>query len=162
MNQLVLSILVENNSGVLSRVAGLFSRRGYNIESLSVGETDEEGVSRITVVAHGDQLILDQIEKQLRKLVEVIEIFRLSPDDSVYRELVLIKVETKDEHERQSIVSIAELYRARIIDVAPASLVVEVTGNPRKIKGILAMLEGFSVVELVRTGLTGIRRGING
>ena len=162
MNRLVLSILVENNPGVLSRVAGLFSRRGYSIESLSVGETNEAGVSRITVVANGDELILDQIEKQLRKLVEVLEIFRLSQDDSVYRELLLIKVETKNEQERQSIVSIAELYRARIIDVAPNSLVVEVTGNPRKIKGIMAMVEGFNVIEVVRTGLTGIRRGING
>ena len=162
MNRLVLSILVENNPGVLSRVAGLFSRRGYSIESLSVGETNEAGVSRITVVANGDELILDQIEKQLRKLVEVLEIFRLSHDDSVYRELLLIKVETKNEQERQSIVSIAELYRARIIDVAPNSLVVEVTGNPRKIKGIMAMVEGFNVIEVVRTGLTGIRRGING
>lgn len=160
MNRLVLSILVENNSGVLSRVAGLFSRRGYSIESLSVGETHQPQISRITVVANGDELILNQIEKQLRKLEEVIEIFPLTQEDSVYRELVLIKMETKDEHERQSIVSIAELYRARVIDVAPNSLVIEVTGNPRKIKGLLAMLEGFNMVELVRTGLTGIKRGL--
>ena len=141
MNRLVLSLLVENNPGVLSRVAGLFSRRGYGIESLSVGKTNEPNVSRMTVVAVGDELILNQIEKQLGKLVEVIEIFPLKPEESVYRELVLVKVEA-DEKQRSSLVSIADIFRARIIDVAPASL------------------EGFNVVEMVRTGLSGIKRGL--
>ena len=121
MNRLVLSLLVENNPGVLSRVAGLFSRRGYGIESLSVGKTNEPNVSRMTVVAVGDELILNQIEKQLGKLVEVIEIFPLkNTEESVYRELVLVKVEA-DEKQRSSLVSIADIFRARIIDVAPAS-----------------------------------------
>ena len=157
MNRLVLSLLVENNPGVLSRVAGLFSRRGYGIESLSVGKTNEPNVSRMTVVAVGDELILNQIEKQLGKLVEVIEIFPLKPEESVYRELV--KVEA-DEKQRSSLVSIADIFRARIIDVAPASLVIEVTGDQSKIDGLLAMLEGFNVVEMVRTGLSGIKRGL--
>ena len=139
MNRLVLSLLVENNPGVLSRVAGLFSRRGYGIESLSVGKTNEPNVSRMTVVAVGDELILNQIEKQLGKLVEVIEIFPLKPEESVYRELVLVKVEA-DEKQRSSLVSIADIFRARIIDVAPASLVIEVTGDQSKIDGLLAML----------------------
>ena len=130
MNRLVLSLLVENNPGVLSRVAGLFSRRGYGIDSLSVG-----------------------------KLVEVIEIFPLKPEESVYRELVLIKVEA-DEMHRSSIVSIADIFRARIIDVAPSSLVIEATGDQSKIDGLLAMLEGFNIVEIVRTGLSGIKRGL--
>ena len=155
MNRLVLSLLVENNPGVLSRVAGLFSRRGYGIESLSVGKTNEPNVSRMTV---GDELILNQIEKQLGKLVEVIEIFPLKPEESVYRELVLVKVEA-DEKQRSSLVSIADIFRARIIDVAPASLVIEVTGDQSKIDGLLAMLEGFNVVEMVRTGLSGMKRG---
>lgn len=159
MNRLVLSLLVENNPGVLSRVAGLFSRRGYGIESLSVGKTNEPNVSRMTVVAIGDELILNQIEKQLGKLVEVIEIFPLKPEESVYRELVLVKVEA-DEKQRSSLVSIADIFRARIIDVAPASLVIEVTGDQSKIDGLLAMLEGFNVVEMVRTGLSGIKRGL--
>ena len=152
MNRLVLSLLVENNPGVLSRVAGLFCRRGYGIESLSVGETNEPNVSRMTVVAVGDELILNQ-------LVEVIEIFPLKPEESVYRELVLVKVEA-DEKQRSSLVSIADIFRARIIDVAPASLVIEVTGDQSKIDGLLAMLEGFNVVEMVRTGLSGIKRGL--
>ena len=156
MNRLVLSLLVENNPGVLSRVAGLFSRRGYGIDSLSVGKTNIPNVSRMTVVAVGDELILNQIEKQL---VEVIEIFPLKPEESVYRELVLIKVEA-DEMHRSSIVSIADIFRARIIDVAPSSLVIEATGDQSKIDGLLAMLEGFNIVEIVRTGLSGIKRGL--
>ena len=151
MNRLVLSLLVENNPGVLSRVAGLFSRRGYGIDSLSVGKTNIPNV--------GDELILNQIEKQLGKLVEVIEIFPLKPEESVYRELVLIKVEA-DEMHRSSIVSIADIFRARIIDVAPSSLVIEATGDQSKIDGLLAMLEGFNIVEIVRTGLSGIKRGL--
>ena len=157
MNRLVLSLLVENNPGVLSRVAGLFSRRGYGIDSLSVGKTNIPNVSRMTVVAVGDELILNQIEKQLGKLVEVIEIFPLKPEESVYRELVLIKA---DEMHRSSIVSIADIFRARIIDVAPSSLVIEATGDQSKIDGLLAMLEGFNIVEIVRTGLSGIKRGL--
>lgn len=160
MNRLVLSLLVENNSGVLSRVAGLFSRRGYSIDSLSVGTTNDPKVSRMTVVARGDALILKQIERQLSKLVEVIEIFPLPEGESVFRELVLVKVETT-EQERASIVSIADIFRARIIDVAPTSLVLEVTGDPSKIDGLLALLEGFNVVEIVRTGLSGTRRGLS-
>lgn len=158
MNRLVLSLLVENNPGVLSRVAGLFSRRGYSIDSLSVGKTNQPNISRMTVVANGDTLILNQIEKQLSKLVEVIEIFPLEPNEAVYRELVLIKVEAS-EVTRASIVSIVDIFRARIIDVAPTSLVIEATGDQSKIDGLLAMLDGFNVVEIVRTGLSGIKRG---
>ncbi|WP_294578992.1 acetolactate synthase small subunit [uncultured Thomasclavelia sp.] len=159
MNTLVLSLLVENNPGVLSRVAGLFSRRGYSIDSLSVGGTNQPNISRMTIVVHGDDLILSQIEKQLSKLVEVIDISPLKPEESVYRELVLIKVEA-NEQQRSSVVSIADIFRARIIDVAPASLVIEATGNQSKINGLLAMLEGFNIVEIVRTGLSGIKRGL--
>lgn len=160
MNRLVLSLLVENNPGVLNRVAGLFSRRGYNIDSLSVGKTNMEGISRMTVVALGDEQILTQIEKQLGKLVEVVEIQQLDPDNSVYRELVLIKVDA-DESQRSQIVSIVDIFRARIIDVAPTSLVIEVTGNTRKVDQLLTMLNGFNVTEIVRTGLSGMRRGLS-
>lgn len=160
MNRLVLSLLVENNSGVLSRVAGLFSRRGFSIDSLSVGKTNEPGISRMTVVAVGDEQSLNQIEKQLGKLVEVIEIFPLEPQDSVYRELMMIKVEA-DETQRASIVSIVDIFRARIIDVAPTSLIIEVTGDASKLDALLAMLNGFNVTEIVRTGLSGMRRGLS-
>lgn len=160
MNRLVLSLLVENNPGVSNRVAGLFSRRGYNIESLSVGTTNIEGMSRMTVVAVGDEQILVQIEKQLGKLVEVIEIHQLDPDESVYRELVLIKVDA-DEVQRTQVVSIVDIFRAHIIDVSPTSLVIEVTGNTRKVDQLLTMLNGFNVTEIVRTGLIGMHRGLS-
>ena len=124
MDRLVLSLLVENNPGVLNRVAGLFSRRGYNIESISVGQTNIKGMSRMTVVSTGDEQILTQIEKQLGKLVEVVEIEKLEPDDSVYRELVLIKVDANAD-QRTNINSIVDIFRAHIIDVSPTSLIIE-------------------------------------
>ena len=132
MDRLVLSLLVENNPGVLNRVAGLFSRRGYNIESISVGQTNIKGMSRMTVVSTGDEQILTQIEKQLGKLVEVVEIEKLEPDDSVYRELVLIKVDANAD-QRTNINSIVDIFRAHIIDVSPTSFIIEVTGNTRKV-----------------------------
>ena len=157
MDRLVLSLLVENNPGVLNRVAGLFSRRGYNIESISVGQTNIKGMSRMTVVSTGEQ-ILTQIEKQLGKLVEVVEIEKLEPDDSVYRELVLIKVDANAD-QRTNINSIVDIFRAHIIDVSPTSLIIEVTGNTRKVNQLLTMLYGFNVTEIARTGLVGMHRG---
>ena len=155
MDRLVLSLLVENNPGVLNRVAGLFSRRGYNIESISVGQTNIKGMSRMTVVSTGDEQILTQIEKQLGKLVEVVEIEKLEPDDSVYRELVLIKVDANAD-QRTNINSIVDIFRAHIIDVSPTSLIIEVTGNTRKVNQLLTMLNGFNVTEIARTGLVGM------
>ena len=161
MDRLVLSLLVENNPGVLNRVAGLFSRRGYNIESISVGQTNIKGMSRMTVVSTGDEQILTQIEKQLGKLVEVVEIEKLEPDDSVYRELVLIKVDANAD-QRTNINSIVDIFRAHIIDVSPTSLIIEVTGNTRKVNQLLTMLNGFNVTEIARTGLFGMNRGSQG
>ena len=158
MDRLVLSLLVENNPGVLNRVAGLFSRRGYNIESISVGQTNIKGMSRMTVVSTGDEQILTQIEKQLGKLVEVVEIEKLEPDDSVYRELALIKVDANAD-QRTNINSIVDIFRAHIIDVSPTSLIIEVTGNTRKVNQLLTMLNGFNVTESARTGLVGMHRG---
>ena len=158
MDRLVLSLLVENNPGVLNRVAGLFSRRGYNIESISVGQTNIKGMSRMTVVSTGDEQILTQIEKQLGKLVEVVEIEKLEPDDSVYRELALIKVDANAD-QRTNINSIVDIFRAHIIDVSPTSLIIEVTGNTRKVNQLLTMLNGFNVTEIARTGLVGMNRG---
>ena len=158
--RIVLSILVSNSSGVLNRVSGLFSRRGYNIDSLTVGPTEDKEISRITVVAQGDQLVLEQISKQVRKLEDVREVFVLPTGSSVYRELVLIKVQA-DATERADLVSIVDIFRARIVDVAPNSIVIEITGDEPKVNGLLAMLDGFNIIEIVRTGLAGISRGLD-
>lgn len=155
---MVLSILVDNTSGVLSRVAGLFSRRGYNIDSLTVGETQDPAFSRMTVAVNGDDQILEQIEKQLGKLEDVKEIKELKDGESVCRELVLVKVSASQE-ERQSIIAVADIFRAKIVDVAKESLMIELTGNQAKIDAFIKLLEGFTIKELVRTGITGLTRG---
>ena len=159
MEQRVLSILVDNTSGVLSRVAGLFSRRAYNIDSLTVGETENPLYSRMTVVARGDDEILEQIHRQLEKLVDVIEIKELkSHTTSVCRELVLLKVEVKPE-ERDQLLSIVNIFRAKVIDVAEESMIIELTGNQVKVDAFLRLIGGFAVQEMARTGLTGLERG---
>lgn len=159
MRRMVLSILVENTSGVLSRVAGMFSRRGYNIDSLSVGETHNPAISRMTVAVTGEELTLEQIEKQLNKLEDVIEIKELADGESVCRELVLVKVKA-DISERQAIIAVADIFRAKIVDVAKESLMIELTGNQSKINAFIELLDGFEILQLVRTGLTGLSRGI--
>ena len=159
MERLVLSILVDNTPGVLNRVAGLFSRRSYNIDSLTVGETNDPHISRMTVVSTGDTETLEQIEKQVRKLEDVKEVFKLEDTNSVYRELVLIKVECSHK-ERVDIVSIVDIYRGKIVDVSPDSMVIEITGTQSKIDGLLAMMTDFNVTEIVRTGIAGIGRGL--
>ncbi len=158
MSRIVLSILVDNTAGVLSRVAGLFSRRGYSIDSLTVGETQESGISRMTVVASGDNQILEQIGKQLSKLEDVREIKELKQGGSVCRELVLIKVHV-EEADRQSVIAIADIFRAKIVDVAKDSLMVELTGNQAKIDAFIKLLDDFGILEMVRTGATGLERG---
>lgn len=158
MKKMVLSILVENTAGVLSRVSGLFSRRGYNIDSLTVGETQDPAYSRMTVVVNGDDLILEQIRKQLNKLEDVREIKELLPNESVCRELILVKVQASVE-ERQSIIAVADIFRAKIVDVAMESLMIELTGNQAKIEAFIKLLEGYTIKELVRTGITGLTRG---
>ena len=158
MRKMVLSILVDNTSGVLSRVSGLFSRRGYNIDSLTVGETENSAFSRMTVVVNGDDNILEQIEKQLAKLEDVKEIKELKDQESVCRELVLVKVAASQE-DRQSVIAVAGIFRANIVDVAKDSLMIELTGNQAKIDAFINLLEGFKIRELVRTGITGLTRG---
>lgn len=158
MKRVVLSILVDNTAGVLSRVAGLFSRRGYNIDSLTVGETQDPAISRMTVLVHGDDQILEQIRKQLNKLEDVREIVELTPEESVTRELILVKV-SATEKERQSIISIADIFRAKIVDVAVDSLMIELTGNQSKINAFINLLGQYTIKELVRTGITGLTRG---
>ena len=158
MRKKVFSVLVANTSGVLNRVAALFSRRGYNIDSLTVGEAEDPKYSRMTIVVTGDDEILEQIEKQISKLVDVVEVTELGDYDSVCRELILVKVEASGE-QRQQIIAIADVYRAKIVDVSPNSLMIELTGNQSKLKAFIELLEGYKIEQLVRTGITGLLRG---
>ena len=158
MDKVVFSMLVENSSGVLSRIAGLYSRRGYNIDGITAGVTADPKFTRITIVARGDEIILEQIEKQLLKLVDVVDIKRLNPDSSVCRELVLLKV-LCNEQNRQNIISIVDIFRAKIVDVSIESLVIELVGSQTKIDAFLRMLKDVEILEMARTGLTGLSRG---
>lgn len=158
MQKKVFQLLVDNTSGVLSRISGLFSRRGYNIESITAGVTADPKYTRITIVTSGDDEILDQIEKQVSKLVDVRDIKVLEPDDSVYRELVMIKVKVGADS-RQAVIAMADIFRAKIVDVAVDSLMVELTGNQNKIEAFINLLDGYEILELARTGITGLGRG---
>ena len=157
--QRVFSILVDNNPGLLSRVAGLFSRRGYNVDSITAGTTEDPNVTRITIVASGDELILSQIEKQVSKLEDVIEVRVLKTGESVFRELIMVKVRVDAAH-RGEVISIADIFRAKIIDVEKESLVVELTGNQTKLEAFLNLLDGYEILELARTGIIGLGRGV--
>ena len=158
MKRHVLSVLVSNQSGVLSRVAGLFSRRGFNIDSLTVGETELENISRMTIVVKGDDLVLDQITKQLGKLHDVLYIMRLTTDCAVFRELMLVKVDATHEN-RAAIIGITDIFRASIIDVGTDSLVIEITGDQDKLNAFLNLIEPYGIREFTRTGLTALERG---
>ena len=159
MKRMVLSILVDNTSGVLSRVSGLFSRRGYNIDSVSVAETENPLFSRMTVAVTGEDATLEQIEKQLRKLEDVKEITELTDSNSVCRDLVLVMVHS-DAKQRQEVIAVANIFRANIVDVAPETLMIELTGNQAKVDAFIRLLDGFKIVKLVRTGVTGLIRGL--
>ncbi len=159
MRKQVYSILVDNNPGVISRIAGLFSRRGYSIDSITAGMTADPRFTRLTVVATGDELILEQIENQLRKLVDVREIKMLKDGESVCRELVMVKVRA-DARQRSEIISVSDVFRAKIVDVEKESVMIELTGDQSKVEAFLNLLEGYEVLELARTGITGLSRGI--
>lgn len=158
MRQQVFSLLVDNLSGVLSRISGLFSRRGYNIDSITAGVTADPRYTRITVVATGDELILEQIEKQLRKLEDVVQIKKLKEDASVCRELIMVKVRA-DATNRQALISVADIFRAKIVDVETNSLIVELTGTQSKIEAFIKVLSDYEILELARTGIAGLGRG---
>lgn len=158
MQKKVFQLLVDNTSGVLSRISGLFSRRGYNIESITAGVTADPRYTRITIVTSGDDEILDQIEKQVTKLVDVKDIKELKPENSVYRELAMVKVKA-DAAARQGVIAIADVFRAKIIDVSKDSVMVEVTGNQDKIEAFVNLLDGYEILELARTGIAALGRG---
>lgn len=158
MKKVVFSILMANTAGMLSRIAGLFTRRGYNIDSLTVGTTADPRFSRATIVSTGDDQVLGQIEAQLMKLEDVLDIKRLDAGTSVCRELLLLKI-AANANDRQEVISVANIFRANIIDVARESLVIELTGNQSKLEAFINMLDGYEILELARTGLTGLSRG---
>lgn len=160
MHKKVFQLLVDNTSGVLSRISGLFSRRGYNIESITAGVTADPRFTRITIVASGDDEILDQIEKQVSKLIDVRDIRELKPESSVYRELALIKVKATAS-QRDGVIGVTDIFRAKIIDVCAESLTIELTGNQAKIEAFLNLLDGYEILELARTGIAGLGRGVD-
>jgi len=158
MERHVLSALVRNHPGVLSRVAGLFSRRGYNIESLTVGETDNPEISRMTIAVRGDDSVLEQIQKQLEKLYEVLAVKRFDAGASVCHELALIKV-TTSEKEREDVVRLASVFRASVVDISADSLIVEAIGDSSLIDSLVALLKPHGIRELARTGVSALERG---
>ena len=153
-----LSVLVENKPGVLARIAGLFSRRGFNIESLAVGPTEDPAVSRMTIVVSVETTPLEQVTKQLNKLINVIKIVELGTSTSVQRELVFVKVRATAEN-RSDVLEIAQMFRARIVDVAPDSLTIEATGTRDKLDALLEMLDSHGVLELAQSGMVALGRG---
>jgi acetolactate synthase-1/3 small subunit len=153
-----ISVLVENKFGVLSRVAGLFSARGYNIESLSVGETLDPTVSRMTIVVYGDEFVIEQVMKQLHKLIDVIKVTDLTDEDHVERELILVRVNAEPQH-RAEILRVAEVFRAKVVDVTPITFTIEATGDEGKLEALLELLRPMGIQELVRTGKVAIARG---
>lgn len=158
MSRHTLSVLVEDKPGVLARVSSLFSRRGFNIESLAVGPTEVEGVSRMTIVVDVDSLLLEQVTKQLNKLINVLKIVELEPDSSVQRAIVMVKVRA-DTNSRARVLEVINLFRARAVDVSLDAITVEATGTPDKLEALLRMLEPFGIKELVMSGVVALSRG---
>ncbi len=153
-----IAVIVENKAGVLTRIAGLFSRRSFNIDSLSVGATDNPDYSRMTIAVHGDDVVLEQVIKQLSKLINVIRVSELEPEESVERELAIVKV-SADRENRSEIMQIVNIFRAKIIDVSARSMIIEVTGDEEKVDAIIQLLRQFGVKELARTGKVSMVRG---
>lgn len=160
MARYVLSVLVRNSSGVLTRVSGLFSRRGFNIDSLTVGRTENSEISRMTIALNGGLEELEQFTNQLNKLEDVLRVLSLKPENSVYRELVLIKVKA-DAEQRASINEIVKIFRSKIVDISPETLTIELTGDESKINAHIKLLEEYEIKELVRTGVCALERGAN-
>ena len=160
MERHILSVLVKNSSGVLTRVSGLFARRGFNIDSLTVGRTENPDISRMTIVLMGNIDVLEQVTKQLNKLEDVLRVLELESEDSVYRELVLIKVNATAE-KRAAINEVVKIFRSKIIDVSKDTVTIELTGDDSKISALVELMEEYGIKELVRTGLCGLERGSN-
>lgn len=160
VKQHIVSALVENRAGTLSRVSGLFSRRGFNIDSLTVGETEDPLISRMTIAVTGEERVLEQIIKQLEKLVDVIAVRGLDSTTCLRREIMLVKIGA-DEKNRQAVLEIAGIFRARVVDVSQSTITIEATGNADKLNGLLLLLRPYGILELARTGLVALERGTN-
>jgi acetolactate synthase-1/3 small subunit len=156
-----IALLVENRFGAFTRIAGLFAAKGYNIDSLSVGPTDEQDVSRMTIVTHGDDQVIEQIIKQLNKLIDTIKVVDLTFESFVERELALVKVQSTSET-RSEIMQVAEIFRAKVVDISPKTLTLEATGSLPKVDAIIAMLKPFGIKELARTGRVALKREFQG
>jgi len=156
----IISAIVLDKPGVLQRVAGLFTRRGFNIDNITVGPSEQENFARMTIITKGDEKILEQITKQLNKLIDVIKVRDLEPAVTVQRELCLIKVHTSSEKVRSEVIQYANIFRGRIIDVSPETLTIEITGPSEKIEALIDLVRSFGIKEIARTGPTAISRGI--
>jgi len=156
----IISALVLHKPGVLQRVAGLFTRRGFNIDSITVGISEQEGLARMTIMAKGDEKVLEQITKQLNKIIDVIKVRDLEPEKTVKRELCLIKVHTPTEKVRSEVIQYVNIFRGRVIDVSPETLTVEITGESDKIEALIDLVKAFGIKEIARTGPTAMSRGI--
>jgi acetolactate synthase-1/3 small subunit len=155
----IISALVMHRPGVLQRVSGLFTRRGFNIDSITVGPSEQDGLARMTIISRGDDKILEQIIKQLNKIIEVIKVRDLDPEGTVVRELCLIKTHATSESARSEIIQYANIFRGRIVDVGPENLTLEITGTPDKIDALIDLLRAYGIKEIARTGPTAISRG---
>lgn len=161
MTQHTISMLVENHFGTLNRIAGLFAAKGYNIDSLTVGPTEDEAISRMTIVTSGDDQIIEQILKQLHKLIDTIKVVDLTDDTFVDRELALVKVQSTPTT-RMEIMQISEIFRTKVVDVSPKTLTIEATGSKLKVDAVINMLKPFGIKELARTGRVAIKREFHG
>ena len=154
----IISALVENKPGVLQQVSSLFTRRSFNIESITVGESETEGLATMVIISKGDEKVLEQITKQLNKIIDVIKVVDLDPNNSVKRELALIKVKTDNEQSRSEIIQHSNIFRGKIVDMGPSTLTIEITGDPDKINALISLLRNFGIKKIVRTGPTAIAR----
>ena len=157
----VIAALVENKPGVLHSISNMFRRRNFNIESITVGPTEQEDLSRMTITVNGDEKTLEQVVKQMSKLIDVVKVSRLEPENIVTRELALIKVNIPDNKSRSDVINCVEVFRGRVVDVSPASLTMEITGTPDKIDAFLNLMKTYGIMELARTGLTALSRGLS-
>ena len=156
----VIAALVENKPGVLHSIANMFRRRNFNIESITVGRIEQEDLSRMTITVNGDEKTLEQVVKQMSKLIDVVKVSRLEPENIVTRELALIKVNVPDNKSRSDVINCVEVFRGRVVDVSPESLTIEITGTPDKIDAFLNLMRTYGIMELARTGLTALSRGV--
>jgi acetolactate synthase-1/3 small subunit len=156
----VIAALVENKPGVLHSVSNMFRRRGFNIESITVGRTEQEDLSRMTITVKGDEKTLEQIVKQMNKLIDVVKVSQLEPENIVTRELALIKVNIPDNKSRSDVINCVDVFRGRVVDVSPEALTIEITGTPDKIDAFINLMRTYGIMELARTGLTALSRGI--